>query len=104
MADVNKLSEGTVADAKAALGDLSDAELRELHDAEEGKDDPRSTLLDAIHVEQDKRKASEDERPLGSDKKPIKQAGDSVNRDSAQNVDDGRKARLETMSAASDNL
>lgn len=56
MTTVKELSEGTVADAKKELPDLTDAQLRELHDLEEGKDDPRSTLLDAIHVEIDSRK------------------------------------------------
>lgn len=78
MADVKKLSEGTVADATKELGNLSDADLQALHDAEHGKDDPRSTLLNAIHVEQDRRKAE------GNDD------GEKA----------GREARLATMDAS----
>lgn len=56
MAEVKKLAEGTVPEAEKKLGKLSDAELTELHDIEHGADNPRTTLLDAIHREQDKRK------------------------------------------------
>lgn len=58
MADVRKISEGTVADAEKQLAELSDAELAELHKIEEGGDNPRTTLLDAIHREQDSRKTA----------------------------------------------
>lgn len=64
MTTVNELSEGTVADVKKELPALTDEQLRELHDLEEGKDDPRSTLLDAIHVEMDQRKSEAPGEPL----------------------------------------
>lgn len=98
MTDVTKLREGTVPDIEKKLAGLSDADLKALHDAEDGTDNPRSTLLDAIHVEQDKRKATEaeDDRPRGSDGTPIKQPGDSV---VLGKNDEGHKARMATMSA-----
>ena len=75
MADVNKLSEGTVADAEKELPNLSDAELQELNQAEkDGKN--RTTMLDAIKAEQDSR------------------AGDSDGDEKT-----GHEARMATMSA-----
>ncbi|GEM_PF-2078042 len=63
MADISKLAEGTVKDISAKLSDLSDAQLSQLHDLEHGKDNPRTTLLDAIHREQDHRKGEAPEEP-----------------------------------------
>lgn len=101
MDDLKKLTEGTVDNAKSQLAGLNDSELRELREA-----DDRKTLREAIDSELASREASDEgeDRPTGSDGTPVKQAGDSVNRDSAQNVDEGRKARLETMSKATDDL
>ena len=103
MADLNKMLEGNVDDVKPQLADLNDSELADLRKAEEdGKS--RSTLLDAIDAETESRDGEEDERPSGVDGKPVKGIGDSVNRDSEQNIDDDRKARLETMGTDTDNL
>ena len=63
MADIKELSEGTVADAEKSLGDLSDSDLQQLHDMEHAKDNPRTTLLTAIHREQDHRKADDEPKP-----------------------------------------
>ena len=102
MADLNKMLEGNVDDVKAQLADLNDSELADLRNAEEDRKN-RSTLLDAIDAELESREEG-DERPTGVDGKPVKGVGDSTNRDSEQNIDEGRKARLETMSTDTDNL
>ena len=103
MADLNKMLEGNVEDVKSQLADLNESELADLRKAEEdGK--KRSTLLDAIDAETESRDGEEDERPTGVDGNPVKGIGDSTNRDSEQNIDDDRKARLETMGADTDDL
>lgn len=59
MADLNKLSEGTVEDAKAELGNLSGDELMQLRTLEEdGKN--RSTFLDALDDEEARRAEGND--------------------------------------------
>lgn len=60
MADIKKLSEGTVKDAQKALPNLSDAELNELEQAEKDGDG-RVTLLEAIESEREGRKGDEPE-------------------------------------------
>tara|TARA_Y100001951_G_scaffold103324_1_gene111893 strand:+ start:708 stop:1043 length:336 start_codon:yes stop_codon:yes gene_type:complete len=55
---MQELANGTVAEVSKKLPGLAAFELEELHDIEHAKANPRTTLLDAIHREQDDRKAA----------------------------------------------
>lgn len=59
-----EIAKGTVAEISERLPILAGWELAELHDLEEAKDNPRVTLLDAIHREQDDRKEAAGGVPL----------------------------------------
>ena len=89
MADIDKIREGTVADAEKKLAGLSDAELKQLHDDESG-DKNRATLIEAIEAEQDKRGEKTDDTPSAAYKRGREAFRHGIPRDSSPYLDKDR--------------
>jgi len=89
MADIEKIREGTVSDAEKKLASLSDAELKQLQEDEKG-DKARTTLLEAIEAEQDKRGDTVEETVSAAHKRGREAFRHGIPRDSSPYLDKER--------------